>query len=100
MNATIGTDHATFRAEPAHGRPVTFEVRYRTIDVSTGWGRNMQDRYVVGLLGSDGDGFSHHTTFETACARALTRARRFEAAYSKPRPVARRHRLELVGGTR
>lgn len=92
MNVTIETAHATFRAEPEYGRPVTFEVRLRSVNVSQsrGWGsKNMQQRYVVGLLGSDGAGFAHFMSFEKACQSALSRASRYEKAYSRPRGVQR-----------
>jgi len=89
MDVVIETAHATFRAEPEFGRPVTFEVRLRKVDVSrSNWTRNRQDRYVVGLKGSDGDGFGHFMSFEKACAAALSRARRYERAYAKPRGIA------------
>ena len=97
MNADIGDDYATFRAEPIYGRAVTFEVRQRQIDVrrDRGWGgRNLQPRFVVGLKGSDGDGFAHFTTFEKACRAALSRASRYERAYDKPRGI---QRAELRG---
>lgn len=88
MNVVIDQDVATFRAEPEYGRPVTFEVRHREVDVRRGgWGRNMQPRFVVALLGSDGQGFAHFVSFEKACASALSRATRYERAYSKPRGI-------------
>jgi hypothetical protein len=92
MNVVIETAHATFRAEPEYGRPVTFEVRVRTVNVSqhSGWSRNMQSRYVVGLKGSDGAGFAHFMSFEKACQSALSRARRYEKAYSRPRGLQAR----------
>ena len=96
MNVNIETAYATFRAEPEHGRPVTFEVRLRTVNVSSDrsyWrSRNMRDRYVVGLKGSDGAGFCQFTSFEKACASALSRANRYERAYSKSRGIAARAR--------
>lgn len=96
MNVVIETAHATFRAEPEHGRPVTFEVRLRTVDVSSDrnyWrSKNMQARYVVGLLGSDGAGFAQFASFEKACSAALSRARRYEKAYSVQRGVIVRRR--------
>lgn len=99
MNVTIETAHATFRAEPEHGRPVTFEVRLRSVNVAStsGWySRNMQTRYVVGLKGSDGQGFCQFASFEKACASALSRARRYEKAYSKPRGIAATSRQEVA----
>lgn len=99
MNVTIDTAHATFRAEPLHGRPVTFEVTLREIDVRqrrTAWGRNMQQRYVVQLKGSTGDGFAHFTSFEAACRSALARARKYERAFDKPRGIAARPVLSVV----
>lgn len=90
MNVVIEKTEATFRAEPEYGRPVTFEVRSRLVDVSrTGWRRNMQERYVVGLKGSDGQGFAQFVSFERACSAALSRARRYERAYSRPRGIQR-----------
>ena len=92
MNATIETAYATFRAEPEHHRPVTFEVRLQRVDVSRdrAWRvKNLQERYVVGLKGSAGSGFAHFVSFEKACQAALSRARRFEKAYSKPRGLLR-----------
>lgn len=90
MNVVIETAYATFRAEPQYGRPVTFEVREREVDVASrnSWRKNVQTRYVVGLKGSDGGGFAHFISFEKACASALSRCRRFEKAYSEPRGVA------------
>ena len=90
MNAVIETGFATFRAEPEHHRPVTFEVRVQRVNVAGNpWSKNMQSRYVVGLKGSAGPGFAHFTSFEKACQSALSRARRFEKAYSKPRGIVR-----------
>lgn len=95
MDVQIDDTHATFRVQPDHGRAVTFEVRLREVDIRTGqgWRRNMQRRYVVGLLGSDGAGFAHFLSFEKACSAALSRARRYERAYAKPRGVQVRARL-------
>jgi len=89
MNVVVGEESATFRAEPEHGRPVTFCVSWRKVDVSNAksWRKKCNWRYVVHLIGSAGGGFSHHTSFEAACRSALSRARRYEKAYSRPRGV-------------
>jgi hypothetical protein len=88
LDVTFEADIAHFAARPEHGKPVVFEVRFREIAVGndSGWGRRRKaGRYVVGLKGSDGAGFANFTTFEAACRSALSRARRYERAYSKPR---------------
>lgn len=87
IEVAIDQGHARARVAPEHGRPVTFDVRFRPIDVGVSR-RNIQDRFVVGLLGSDGDGFAHFTKFETAVASMLSRANRYHRAYSK-RPKRR-----------
>lgn len=83
---------AEFVVEPEHGRRVVFTVEERTIDlrdVHGGWGHRPVRRFVVGLKGSRGVGFSHHMTFELACHRALVRANRYDKAYAVPRGLAR-----------
>ena len=75
--------------QPEHGRPVTFVVTSRQVNVArAAWGKRYETRYVVGLKGSGGNGFSHHTSFEVAVRHALARARRYELAYSRPRGLA------------
>lgn len=90
MIAVIDTHEATFATQPEHGRPVTFVVTSRTINVArySAWGKRYETRYVVGLKGSDGNGFSHHTSFEVAVRNALSRAHRYVKAYSRPRGQA------------
>lgn len=85
LEVEINEQHATYAVDPEHGARVVFEVRYREVNISRSRWRNLKDRYVVGLKGSDGDGFAHFTSFEKACRSALYRARRYEKAYSKPR---------------
>ncbi len=87
IEVTYEEDRATFATRPEYGKPVTFEVRFRSAVVGrSGWGgARKAGRYVVGLKGSDGNGFAHFTTFEAACRSALSRARRYERAFSKPR---------------
>lgn len=90
LHFEVDGERATIQTRPEYGRPVTFEVRRRKVKVGGGgyWTPpRAEQRYVVGLKGSDGDGFSTHLSFETACSRALSRARRYEQAYSKPRGV-------------
>lgn len=89
MDVEIETAHALLAVRPPHGRPVTFEVRLRSVKIgASSWSRSRADRYVVGLKGSDGDGFSTHVSFEAACRAALRRARTYHAAYERPRGVA------------
>lgn len=74
---------------PTFGRRVVFVVEWRQLDVGVSH-RRLSYRYVVGLKGSTGQGFSHHTRFDDACSRLLSRARRYDRAYSKPRGLAAR----------
>jgi len=90
MDVRIEHDFATFRAEPEHGQPVTFEVRFREVTVSSAtwpYRRNVSGKFVVGLIGSTGAGFAQFRSFEKACSSALSRARRYERAYAVPRGV-------------
>jgi hypothetical protein len=91
VNVVFDADYASVTAEPAHGRAVTFEVRFRKVSVSR------SPRYVVGLKGSDGDGFAHFTTFDRACRSAMWRARRYERAFDKPRRHAASRTAALEG---
>lgn len=59
------------------GQRVAFDVRQRRI---RGAG---SERFIVGLKGSDGEGFSNHTTFDTAFRAALSRARRYDRSLAK-----------------
>jgi hypothetical protein len=92
MRVEYNEDSAEFATEPEHGKPVTFVVTSRRINVAKAngsyWSKRYAGRFVVGLKGSAGDGFSHHSTFEAACKSALYRARRYERAYSTPRGLA------------
>ncbi|HJR88951.1 MAG TPA: hypothetical protein VJ782_02195 [Aeromicrobium sp.] len=92
IDVVIEQDAATFAVRPPFGKPVTFVVTEKNVNVSRQTGsfvaRREAPRFVVGLKGSHGNGFSHHTTFEAACSRALSRARRYDRAYSVPRRVA------------
>lgn len=85
----IGTAYASAIVEPECGRRVVFEVRLRSLTYRKrdGWRAHAKDAYVVGLKGSDGEGFGHHYKFERAVASMLYRARRYEKAYSVPRGV-------------
>lgn len=84
-----GLDHATITASPEYGRAVTFEVRWRDVRLGNDWyNRRREPRFVVGLLGSDGAGFSQHVSFERAVSACLSRARRYDKAYSVPRGIA------------
>jgi hypothetical protein len=99
IDVTIESDRATFAARPPHGRPVTFVVEQRDVNVANPtrsyyWSKRIAPRFVVGLKGGNGNGFSHHTSFEEACKRALSRARRYDKAYSQPRGVIAASRLE------
>lgn len=97
LDVSIDSDGATFAARPAYGKPVTFVVESREINVSRSgywYAKRVAPRFVVALKGSSGDGFSHHTSFDEACKRALSRARRYEKAYSQPRGVVAAERLE------
>lgn len=83
LDVSIGPDDsATFTVSSPLGQRVTFDVRYRSVQVGRGgWaGKSYGTRYVVGLKGSDGQGFSAHNDFEVACRAALSRARRYEKA--------------------
>ena len=94
LDVTVNTDDtATFTVTGPQGQRVTFDVRYRRVRIgSGGWsGKSYGRRFVVGLKGSDGDGFSAHTTFDIACRSALARARRYEKACARAatrKPVA------------
>lgn len=91
MNVVYYEHGATFRAEPEHGKPVTIEVVREKTDIRRRhqWGvrPRYEWRYVVRLKGSRGE-FSHHWSFERACKMALSRAKRYEEAYSVPRGLA------------
>lgn len=78
-------DTATFTVSSPLGQRVTFDVRFRRVQIGRGgWsGKSYGERYVVGLKGSDGDGFSAHTSFDVACRAALSRARRYERSLLK-----------------
>lgn len=92
IDVEIGTGYACAIVEPEHGRRVVFEVRLRSLKVrrQSGWPytRDTGNVYVVGLKGSDGEGFAHHHSFERAVQGMLSRARRYAKAYSVPRGVA------------
>lgn len=92
ISVDIGLREASFAVRPTHGKPVTFMVSERDINVARPQtyytAKRVAPRFVVHLKGSTGDGFSHHTSFEQACARALSRARRYDKAYSVERRVA------------
>lgn len=89
LTVEIDTDHATFVVDPPYGSRVVFEVRLRDITIDCRYTRTrLNDRYVVGLKGSNGNGFSQHLSFERACAAALSRARRYDRAYSIARCAA------------
>jgi len=89
IEATIDAQHATFRVTPPHGRPVTFEVALRRVDVTRSHSGYYQtrfaDRYVVQMLGSWGSGFGTFTSFDAAVRSCLHRARRYARAYSVER---------------
>jgi hypothetical protein len=70
-------DTATLTVHSPLGQRVTFDVRQRRI---RGAGA---ERFIVGLKGSDGQGFSQHTTFDTAFRAALSRARRYDRSLAK-----------------
>ncbi|HKY58338.1 MAG TPA: hypothetical protein VJL80_09895 [Aeromicrobium sp.] len=92
IDVTINENTAEYVVRPTHGRPVTFVVEFRTAIISGArsvYRRSQSgNRYVVGLKGSTGAGFSTHTSFEAACRSALSRARKYAKAYSIPRGVA------------
>lgn len=86
ISGDISEDHALIKVVPEEpGKPVTFEVRYRTVRIWNGWNYYHPSAYVVGLKGSDGEGFSHHYTFEKAVQAVFIRARRYERAYARRR---------------
>jgi len=92
IEVTIDSDAAVLVARPPYGKPVTFVVEQRDVNVarpvrSYYLNKRIAPRFVVGLKGGNGDGFSHHTSFEEACKRAISRARRYDRAYSVPRGV-------------
>jgi hypothetical protein len=70
-------DSATLTVRSPLGQRVTFDVRQRRI---RGAGT---ERFIVGLKGSDGAGFSQHNTFDTAFRAALSRARRYDRSLAK-----------------
>ena len=81
LEVEIDAAGATYAATPEYGQRVVFEVRWRVV-------RHGPPRFVVQLKNSSGDGFSQHLKFETACRAALSRARRYDRAFSKPRSRA------------
>lgn len=87
IEVTFDAERAEAVVDPAYGRRVVFVVERRT--VRTGkrnhWYQPQANRWVVGLRGSQTDGFSSHSTYEGACTSLLSRARRYERAYSVPR---------------
>jgi hypothetical protein len=80
-------DEARIRVVPEHGKAITFVVDRRRAPVTRSLA--CETRYVVGLRGSGGNGFSTHTSYEAACRSALSRATRYGKAYAKARGVAR-----------
>lgn len=90
LEVSYEEDGATFVARPTYGKPVVFEVARRRAPVGKpSWGRqSVEIRYVVQLRGSSGAGFSTHISYDAACKSALSRARRYEKAYSVPRGLA------------
>lgn len=70
-------DTATLTVRSPLGQRVTFDVRQRRI---RGAGTA---RFIVGLKGSDGEGFSQHNDFEPAFRAALSRARRYDRSLAK-----------------
>ena len=80
MNITAdydGMNRASFVISPPFGRAVTLVVTPRRTPRGTRW--------VVSTPANLGDGFSRHTTYEAACKAALSRAKRYDRAYSTPR---------------
>lgn len=89
LTVEIDEATATFTCDPAYGRKVVFEVRERVVTVGQSrWTQQAANRFVVGLKGSDEQGFSTHRTFEAAFKAANLRATRYFNAYSVPRGVA------------
>jgi hypothetical protein len=86
IEVEINESDATFIVDPEHGHRVVFEVRWRRPKGAA------TERFVVGLKGSDGEGFSAHVLFDRACRSALWRARRYQKAFSKPREIPARMR--------
>jgi hypothetical protein len=72
--ATFEESRAEVVVTPEHGRTVAFVVEWRLVDVGQ-YHRNRQWRYVVGLHGSDGQGFCHYLSFERACSKPRGLAR-------------------------
>jgi len=90
--ATYEEDGALFVVEPEYGCRVVFEVSRRRAPVGprSTWGtQRCESRYVVGLKGSNGNGFSTHVSYEAACKAARIRAQKYERAYSRPRGLVR-----------
>lgn len=93
LEVDYGADTATFTVTRPNGMRVTFDVRKRRVKVGNGWpysysAKRYDDRWVVGLKGSDEDGFSQHLTYDRACQFALARARRYDRACSRARSAA------------
>lgn len=84
ITAEYSEDGAQFTVEPEHGKRVVFDVRFREVAIGRQWHRKYEKRFVVGLAGSAGDGFSQHLSYEAAVKRALSRARQYEKAYARP----------------
>lgn len=70
-------DTATLTVSSPLGQRVTFDVRERYVR-----GRGPK-RFIVGLKGSDGEGFSAHKTFDTAFRSALSRARQYDRSLAR-----------------
>lgn len=88
FEARIDEHSAHIETRPEFGKPVTFVVQRKVTEIGRGrgyWSPRTDERYVVGLKGSSGSGFSQHKSFDTACRAALSRARRYHEAYSVPR---------------
>jgi hypothetical protein len=86
-----GDSDALVITRPEFGRPVTFTVCERRVTVRSKnfWGsRTTEQRWVVSLKGSTGEGFSTHRTYDAALKAALIRARKYVRAYSRPVGIA------------
>lgn len=69
LDMTVKDDErAEFTVKGKRGQHVTFDVRLRHVKVGRVMG--YQPRYVVGLKGSDGDGFAHFTIDAVSRLRA------------------------------
>jgi len=89
IDMTVDSDSTIVYARPPYGRPIAFMVELRRVKISKSrWDNRRETRYVVTLKGNREAEFSRHLTQEAAQKACLSRARKYDRAYSVPRGLA------------